>query len=256
VVRKTQAYKIAFLLDRLTLGELQSRTTVTRLVKQGRKPKEGPDLRPIVKKVKIVKGTSIPASTLQKFKTLKIKPGKTSIKKLTSFYDRWQYQNLRAAGVNYRDAKNLKTYQPDKIKSIISKYISNAKKIQKNYELSYYDKVKAFKKQEIKKPKKLPPPAPLPEYIPEESFEPSTYSPEDTFLDIQDEEYIPETEISPDTISEPPPNDYPTLDEVLYGMSISDHLFSEWDDIFKELDNKSFTKHSKHFNERSYRLDI
>lgn len=252
--RKLQQHKIAYLFSKLPLGEIQSHTQVTRIVKAGRKPKEGPDIRPIVKRPRTIKGTGIPASTLKRIRDLEVKPSKKTVKRLINFYHRWQYHKLRASGANYKNAKSFKTHAPHKIKKIIQTYTRSARKIQHNYEQTYYERLKAYKKQEREKlqppkPKKPPKPskksAPLfPEpdetlsYLPEheEGDEPlistGVFDPSTTYLDTTDEEqepdYAPE---EPRELSEPPENDYPTLDEVLYGMSESEHDYNEWDDI-------------------------
>lgn len=231
VARKLQTLKVYHLLNSLTLGELQSRTTIERPSKPGRKPKEGLDLRPIIRKVKIIKGTGIPASTLKKIQEQKIQPRTTTIKKLVSMYHRLQYQRLRAVGANQKDARKLKSFPPDKINSIISKYKKSAQKIQHNYETAYYDRVKEFKKSTVpQKPKKLPPikEKPIPEYEDEEEIT-SVYSGTDTYLDEDEPEAVPETFI--EEIKEPPLNDYPSIDEIFYGMSISEHDYNEWEDI-------------------------
>lgn len=165
-------------------------------------------------------------------------------------YDRLMYQKLRGAGASYKEARRLKSNNPDKIKEIISKYHKSAVAIQAIYEQKYYDAVKAYKKQERDKlhpPKALPvpkapkPSKPLPvsdrEDLDEVSFEsqdiPSSYGESDSssYLD-EDEEDLPEEQYhEPEPLTEPPLNDYPSLDEVLFGMGESDHLYSEWDGV-------------------------
>jgi len=254
VARKSHLHKFAYLFEKLSLGELQSHAAVSRLIKPGRKPKEGHDLRPIVRRVKVVKGTGIPASTLKRIKNLEIKPGKITTKKLLQFYDRWQYQNLRAAGANYKNAKKFKTQLPHDIKKKIKKYVQNARKIQGNYERTYYQKVKDYKKQEREGLKKPPEEVSFPEPVealeaieapeaPEEHPEISdeegkplvsegVFIPSETYLDTEDdEEPEPVYAEHVEYLTEPPQDDYPSLDEVLYGMSESDHDYNEWDDI-------------------------
>jgi len=251
VARKSHLHKFTYLFEKLSLGELQSHAAVLRLIKPGRKPKKGSDLRPIVLRVKIVKGTGIPASTLKRIKNLEIKPGKTTTKKLLQFYNRWQYQHLRAAGANYKDAKNFKTQLPHDITYKIKKYIQNARKIQYNYESTYYQKVKDYKKQEregFKEPKIPAPPEevsfPEPSEVPEERPEISdeegkplvsegVFIPSETYLDTEDdEEPEPVYAEHVERLTEPPQDDYPSLNEVLHGMSESTkHDYNDWDDI-------------------------
>lgn len=258
MITKLQIQKAYYLLDKckLSLGELQNRTVVERLVKKGRKPSDDIDRRPIVRTIRRIKGTGIPASTLKRFQEREIKLGRTSARKLSSMYDRLMFQRLRGAGANYKEARRLKSNSPDKIKVIISKYTRAATKIQHNYEQLYYDRLKAFQKQERDKAKPPKPSKPLkpdkpskPSKLPErpgddDSFERqvllSQYEgdAEDTYLDEQDEqdaegtytpEYAPEAPVQP--LTEPPLNDYPSVDEVIFGMGESEHLYSEWDDI-------------------------
>lgn len=248
MITKLQIQKSYFLLDKchLSLGQIQNHTVVERLAKKGHKPKEGSDLRPIVRTIRRIKGTGIPASTLQKFQRREIKLGRTSARKLASMYDRLMFQKIRAAGANQKEARRLKSSSPDEIKKIISTYHRAAVKIQQNYENSYYESVKAFKRQEREKLKPKKPPKPVPSPKPskkpeemtdaeEESFErmsiQSIYAgtDEDTYLD-EDIEEVPEFE-EPHELKEPPLNDFPTLDEVIFGMGHSDHLYSEWDSL-------------------------
>lgn len=256
--RKLTQHKIAYLFSKLSLGELQGHTTVTRIVKAGRKPKEGVDNRPIVKRPRTIKGTGIPASTLKRIRDRKVTPSKQTIKRLTALYHRWQYHKLRASGANYKNAKSFKTHAPHKIKTIIQTYTRSARKIQYNYEQTYHDRVKAYRKQERDKllpPKPVKPPKPpkpakiLKPIFPDPTDEPLSYLPDhdegdepivstgifdpsttylDTTEDEEEPEYVPE---EPQELSEPRTDDYPTLDEVLYGMSESEHDYNEWDDI-------------------------
>lgn len=254
MITKLQVLKSYYLLDKcnLTLGELQNGTHVERLVKKGRKPKDQIDKRPIVHTIRQIKATGIPASTLKRLQNREIKLGRTTARKLSAMYDRLMYQKLREAGANYKEARKLKSNSPDKIKEITSKYQKTAKKIQAIYEQKYHDAVKAFKKQERdklkpgkpSKPPKAPPPSkPLPPPTPYEredledvSFEdtdiPSSYGGADleSYLD-EDEPELPEEQYVEPELKEPPPDDYPTLDEVLFGMGESDHLYSEWDGV-------------------------
>jgi hypothetical protein len=262
VARKLQLLKAYYLLDRmhLSLGELQSHTTVVRVVKQGRKPRKDAedrvDRRPIVKKTKIVAGTRIPASTLKKFQDRTITPRKESLKKLAKMHDRVQYQRLRAAGANYKDARKLKSYPPEKVQGFINNYLKCAKKIQRNYEQTYIQKVKEYEKQErdklkppkpvkpVKPPKPskpVKPPAKVPEFDgtddfnivpPPEEIKSQVVDTGETYLDEEEYEDIPESS-EPDyyEIKPPVPDDYPNIDEVIYGMSESDHTQSEWEDI-------------------------
>jgi ABC-type uncharacterized transport system involved in gliding motility auxiliary subunit len=249
-ISKLQKDKIAFVLAKLPLGAVQSRVTVERNIRVGRKPPKGQgessiDRRPLVKRVKVVKGTGIPASTLKKFQSLEYSPKKTSIKKLVNFYERYQFQRLRAAGVNAKEAKRIKSYEHATIDKTISTFKKNAIKIQRHYENAYYKRVKDFKKQEREKlkPKKpVPPPPPVkkPPRPPTPStgeldFEDeeliSVYSGTDTYLDEDEEEQPEAVPAEAPELTEPPPNDYPSLDEIIFGMSESTHLESEWDGV-------------------------
>jgi hypothetical protein len=262
-----QKYKIAFLLNQLPLGEIQSHTTVVRVVRIGRKPKKGIEWQQagqqfVKSKVKIVKGTGIPASTLSRIKNdPKVKLSRVTVKKLCNMYERLQFQKLRAAGANQKDAKKRKSYNPDKVKVFVSTYIKNAKKIQAHYEQSYYNTLKAFKKQErdklkpsvkkppVKKPPAKPAPQKAPDYIPrpEDKFYYETeeiptdiesqaqFKDSETYIDTdayededEDRQEAPETQ---EEIKEPPMNDYPSLEEVIFGMSESEHEYSDWDEI-------------------------
>lgn len=256
MVRKYQIANAHHLLNLpFTNGEIQSRIVITRLVKQGRKPPTGLgdasiDRRPLIKRPKVIKGTRIPSSTLNRFLLpLKdkrhLRMGEKSVRKLSNMYERLQYHTLRASGVNQRDARRLKTSSPDQITKIISTYKKNAKQIQRNYEKAYRDRVKAFKKQEREKlkPSHVQPSTETPQRVPEfdgtdeisvdDSDYPleSVYAGADTFLDL-DEEPEPEPElVYSGGLSEPPSDDYPTFDEVLFGMSESMHGENDWEDI-------------------------
>lgn len=268
--KQLQEQKLFYLLNssHLSLGELQSKTIVQRVVKQGRKPPAGSDIidrRPIVRRPHVVKGTQIPASTLKCFQDGTKVPRKKSIKKLLLMYENIQYNRLRASGVNKKDAKRIKHYEPSAVQTAVSNYLRNARKIQANYEKSYEQKVKAYTKQEQEK---LHPPKPKP-IPPSKSVKPSKqkpsteqpdafyddllkereplppgskgyyYTDEEMYLEPPSEPPVDSFPLPPEELQPPIPEDYPSLDEVIWGMSESNHLESEWDNI---ADTSGLTK--------------
>lgn len=171
-------------------------------------------------------------------------------------YENLQYNRLRASGVNKQDAKRIKHYEPDAVQTTISNYLRNAGKIQSNYEKKYHQDIKDYERQEREKlhppePKPLKPPKPPPKPpkqkpVPEDRFyeeilerpekplEPRAfvYPEEEMFLEPDTEEEMErEREEVQFELKEPVKDDYPSLDEVIFGMSESKHLESEWDDI-------------------------
>jgi hypothetical protein len=88
---------------------------------------------PIIKRMKYVEGPHIPASTIHRFQNKEIIPREKSIKKFSAFYDRYNYQLLRAYGATKKDARSKKGLPPDDLKPHLHRYSTWARKIASNY---------------------------------------------------------------------------------------------------------------------------
>lgn len=127
MVKQNLKIKAEWILSKFSSGEIQCRASVPTPFKLGREPSS-----PIILRDRYVEGTGIPASTIHRFQTGEFHMGEISIRKLASFYERYMYHRLRAAGGNTRDSRKNCRLSPSDIKPIFRNYARWVRAIQSN----------------------------------------------------------------------------------------------------------------------------
>jgi hypothetical protein len=136
VYSRRQLEKALWVLQKLAPKELQSHKSIRMPVKVG---KTYTDSRgyvhyaPVLLRQKVVGGTGIPASTIHKFQRHEIVPRERSIKKLSTFYDKYMYNVLRSRGANKENARTLRSLSPELLQKQLVRYDRWARQIQRNH---------------------------------------------------------------------------------------------------------------------------
>lgn len=122
--------KLDFLLHgQFTAGNLQGGIYINKATKVLRDKTLSGQSRYVIKMVPTkVKGTGIPAPTLQKFMSGNWKPRKKSIDKLLKFYKRVSYHRLNASGANSQESKRHCNAAPSEISELSERYLSLIRK--------------------------------------------------------------------------------------------------------------------------------